>query len=65
MKRSMNKILTTHTGSLPRPHNVVDLLIAEEENKGSKTIELENAVTDAIDYVVKKQISAGLDIIND
>ena len=37
MKRSMNKILTTHTGSLPRPHNVVDLLIAEEENKGSKT----------------------------
>jgi 5-methyltetrahydropteroyltriglutamate--homocysteine methyltransferase len=65
MKRSTNKILTTHTGSLPRPQNVVDLLIAEEENKGTQTIELEDAVNEAIDYVVKKQISAGLDIIND
>ena len=31
MKRSTERILTTHTGSLPRPQEVVDLLLAQEE----------------------------------
>ena len=65
MKRSVDRILTTHTGSLPRPPEVVDLLLAEEENRGAKAAELEAAVTAAVDDVVQKQVAAGVDIIND
>ena len=52
MKRSTERILTTHTGSLPRPPEVVDLLVAEEEDRGARAAELETAVTAAIDNVV-------------
>ena len=43
MERSIDRILTTHTGSLPRPQDVVDLLLADQENPGSKTAELAKA----------------------
>ena len=33
MKRSTDAILTTHTGSLPRPDDLVDLLYAEENGE--------------------------------
>ncbi len=65
MKRSTERILTTHTGSLPRPPEVVDLLLAEEENRGAQAAELEAAVSTAIDDVVQKQVAAGIDIVND
>ena len=50
MKRSTERILTTHTGSLPRPPDVVELLLAEEENRGAHAGELETAVTGASAY---------------
>jgi len=65
MKRSTERILTTHTGSLPRPPEVVDLLLAEEENRGVRAAELEAAVAAAIDDVVQKQVAAGIDVVND
>jgi 5-methyltetrahydropteroyltriglutamate--homocysteine methyltransferase len=65
MKRSAERILTTHTGSLPRPPEVVDLLVAEEKDRGARAAELETAVTAAIDDVVEKQVAAGIDIVND
>ncbi|MDA0999092.1 MAG: cobalamin-independent methionine synthase II family protein [bacterium] len=65
MKRSTERILTTHTGSLPRPPEVVDLLLAEEENRGAQAAALETAVVAAIADVVQKQVKAGIDIIND
>ena len=65
MKRSTDRILTTHTGSLPRPPAVVDLLLAEEANRGAQAAELDRAVTAAIADVVKKQVAAGIDIVND
>ena len=33
MKRSTDRILTTHMGSLPRPEMLADLLVAEAEGK--------------------------------
>jgi hypothetical protein len=36
MKRSTDRILTTHTGSLPRTAKVVELLLAEEEKPGTR-----------------------------
>ena len=44
MKRSTDRILTTHTGSLPRPQDVVDFLLAEETNPGGGGAEMDAAV---------------------
>jgi 5-methyltetrahydropteroyltriglutamate--homocysteine methyltransferase len=65
MKRSSDRILTTHTGSLPRTAKVVELLLAEQQKPGARRAELVAAVREAVAYVVQKQIECGLDIIND
>jgi len=65
MKHSTDRILTTHTGSLPRTARVVELLLAEEQKSGTRKAELQAAVRDAIAGVVRKQVECGLDIIND
>jgi len=65
MKRSIDRILTTHTGSLPRTPKVVELLLAEQEKPGARAAELQAAVREAVAYVVRKQIECGLDVIND
>jgi 5-methyltetrahydropteroyltriglutamate--homocysteine methyltransferase len=65
MRRSADKILTTHTGSLPRPAKVVELLLAEREKPGARRAEFDAAVDEAIAGVVRKQVEAGLDVIND
>ncbi len=65
MKRSTDRILTTHTGSLPRTAKVVERLLAEQQKPGARRAELQAAVREAVGYVVGKQIECGLDIIND
>ena len=65
MKRSSERILTTHTGSLPRSAKVVELLLAEQRKPGARRAELTAAVREAVAYVVQKQVECGLDIIND
>jgi 5-methyltetrahydropteroyltriglutamate--homocysteine methyltransferase len=65
VKRSTDRILTTHTGSLPRTAKVVDLLLAEQAKPGARKAELTAAVREAITGVVHKQVECGLDIIND
>ena len=61
----MNRILTTHTGSLPRTPKVVELLLAEDRDPGARSAELRQAVREAVEHVVAKQVECGLDIIND
>jgi 5-methyltetrahydropteroyltriglutamate--homocysteine methyltransferase len=65
MKRSAERILTTHTGSLPRPPKVVELMLAEQGNPGARAAELADAVRAAVAEVVRRQIDCGLDVIND
>ena len=65
MKRSTDRIITTHTGSLPRTPKVIELLLAERQNRGARKAELNAAVGDAIAHVVQKQIESGIDVIND
>jgi 5-methyltetrahydropteroyltriglutamate--homocysteine methyltransferase len=65
MKRSTDRILTTHTGSLPRTAKVVELLLAEQAKPGARKGEFTAAVREAIAYVAGKQVECGLDIIND
>ena len=61
----MNRILTTHTGSLPRTPKVVELLLAEDRHPGARSAELRQAVREAVEHVVAKQLECGLDIVND
>ena len=65
MKRSKSRILTTHTGSLPRTAKVVELLLAEQQAPGKRKAELAAAVREAITGVVRTQAECGLDVIND
>jgi len=65
MKRSTQRVLTTHTGSLPRPADVVELLLHEQEHPGTEAAKLKDAVRRAVSEVVTKQVGCGLDIIND
>jgi 5-methyltetrahydropteroyltriglutamate--homocysteine methyltransferase len=65
MQHSTGRILTTHTGSLPRPPNVVALMLAEQEHRGSQAAAFDAAVRDAIAAVVRRQVETGLDVIND
>jgi 5-methyltetrahydropteroyltriglutamate--homocysteine methyltransferase len=65
MKRSTDRILTTHTGSLPRTAKVVELLLAEQKQPGARKAELNAAVREAIAHVVGKQIECGIDVVND
>ncbi|HEY7165643.1 MAG TPA: cobalamin-independent methionine synthase II family protein [Candidatus Binatia bacterium] len=65
MKRSTERILTTHVGSLARPDFLLPLLRLKEQGQPYEREELARAVRQAVTDVVRKQVEAGIDIIND
>ena len=65
MIRSEDRILTTHTGSLPRPEKLVQLMFAKEEGQEVDPSELSLAVKQSVREVVERQLKAGVDIVND
>ena len=60
MKQSTNRILTTHVGSLPRPADLMEMY--REQAPAEK---LESRLTSAVAEVVRQQVEAGIDIVND
>src|SRR5260370_11902826 len=65
MKCCTDAILTTHTGSLPRPDDLVDLLYAQESGEPVDSAALQARVRCAVAESVHQQIAAGIDIVND
>ena len=65
MQRSTDRILTTHTGSLPRPPELATLLIAKETGESYDPSVLSTQIRHAVADVVRKQVASGLDIVND
>jgi 5-methyltetrahydropteroyltriglutamate--homocysteine methyltransferase len=65
MKRSADAILTTHTGSLPRPDDLVELLYAAESGDGVDTAALQKRVRSAVSESVAQQLQAGIDVVDD
>jgi 5-methyltetrahydropteroyltriglutamate--homocysteine methyltransferase len=65
MQRSVERILTTHTGSLPRPPELLTHLFAREEGTSTDPAAREAAIRDAVDWVVRQQVDAGVDVVND
>ena len=62
---SNNRFLTTHTGSLPRPDDLISIMYAKEEGQNIDHAELGERIHAAVSEVVAKQRKAGIDIIND
>jgi 5-methyltetrahydropteroyltriglutamate--homocysteine methyltransferase len=65
MKRSTERFLTTHTGSLPRPPDLIKMMYAKEEGVPVDAAALERRIAAAVAEVVRKQAESGVDIIND
>jgi len=65
MIRSTERFLTTHTGSLPRPDDLVRIMYAKEEGIPVDHQALAERVRTAVAEVVKKQADIGVDIVND
>ncbi|MSP31607.1 MAG: epoxyalkane--coenzyme M transferase [Pseudolabrys sp.] len=65
MQRSTDRFLTTHTGSLPRPDDLIRMMYAKEEGVPVDPQTLAARVRQAVAEVVKKQADAGIDLIND
>jgi 5-methyltetrahydropteroyltriglutamate--homocysteine methyltransferase len=65
VQRSRDRFLTTHTGSLPRPDDLIRMMYAKEEGVPVDPGALAARVKAAVAEVVKKQADAGVDLIND
>jgi 5-methyltetrahydropteroyltriglutamate--homocysteine methyltransferase len=65
MKRSADRILTTHTGSLPRPKPLAELLMAKDRGEAFDGDVLADAVRAAVADVVRRQAEIGVDILDD
>jgi 5-methyltetrahydropteroyltriglutamate--homocysteine methyltransferase len=65
MKRSTDRILTTHTGSLPRPRDLTGMLEALDAGTLPDAAAFEARVRRAVADVVRQQVEAGVDVVND
>ena len=64
MKKSQGRIFTTHTGSLPRPDELVQLLAAVARGESVDQSALERLADASTLEVIRKQADAGVDVIN-
>ena len=65
MKRSTDRILTTHTGSLPRPMDLARILEAKDAGETVDETALSRMSREAVTEAVRKQVEAGIDIVSD
>src|SRR6202171_2133899 len=65
MKRSTERFLTTHPGSLRRQEDLIRMMYAGEEGVPVDPAALSERVASAVEEVVRKQAEAGVDIVND
>lgn len=65
MRHSVDRILTTHVGSLPRSQAVTDVLFARAAQQASDVTQGDAVITHAVAEVVKRQVEVGLDVVSD
>jgi 5-methyltetrahydropteroyltriglutamate--homocysteine methyltransferase len=65
MRRSTERILTTHAGSLPRPADLTELFLRRAKGESVAAEELAIAGRRALRAVVPRQAEAGIDVVND
>src|SRR4051812_50206230 len=65
MKRSVDRILTTHTGSLPRPPDLLEQLMRRDRGEPVDAAALDARVREAVADSVRRQAAAGVAVVND
>jgi len=65
MKRSTERILTTHVGSLVRPPEILEAILTRAAGRDTDEDAFERMVRDGVCEVVRKQASVGIDIPSD
>src|SRR5581483_7036283 len=65
VKRSSDRILTTHTGSLPRPPQLRDAMLAREKGVPLDEGALAALIRSAVNDTVKQQLDRGVDVVSD
>src|ERR1700744_1671719 len=65
MKTSTDRILTTHTGSLPRPKSLMDIILRREKGDNIDAATFEAATANAVDEIVAQQVGCGVDVVSD
>ncbi len=65
MKRSTERILVTHAGTLPRAADLMEMNLAKNEGQNYDHDAYAKRIQSAVDDVVLKQVECGIDIVND
>jgi 5-methyltetrahydropteroyltriglutamate--homocysteine methyltransferase len=65
MKRSTERFLTTHAGSLPRPAEMLPLVLAKEEGEAIADETFDEHLRAAVEEIVQHQAEVGVDVLND
>ena len=65
MRRSEDRILTTHVGALPRPQELGQAVLAKTAGRDYDEAQLAESMNAAVAAVVQEQLDAGIDVIND
>src|SRR3974390_777661 len=65
MKRSTDRILVTHVGSLVRPMSIRDVLWARDHGRPYDPVAYEKVLREEVAGVVRKQADVGIDIVSD
>ena len=65
MKRSTDRILTTHCGSLARPKDLLDLMKAKVKDESYDEAAYAERTRSAVAEIVRKQVESGIDIVTD
>ena len=65
MKRSTERILTTHAGSLPRPAQVLDLVEGRDQREVLSRSGAAEVIEQAVKAAVEQQVAAGIDVVSD
>ena len=65
MLRSTDRIITTHVGSLARPHDLLDIMKEREHGRPYDAEAFAARVQSAVSDVVREQADAGIDVVTD
>ena len=65
MLHSTERILVTHTGSLPRPQDLIEVMLAENEGRAVDPADYEERLRRAVHDIVRRQMDLGVDIVDD
>jgi 5-methyltetrahydropteroyltriglutamate--homocysteine methyltransferase len=65
LQQNTDRIQTTHIGSLPRPHALLDVMKAKYAGQPYNQQTFAAMLTEAVNEAVRKQVECGIDIVTD